>query len=321
MTLQRMHISKYFYMKTYSSDDLQVMIVYLLRNKELSDITKRQIATKVTQWVSYLEPPRTIHNLITNQSTSITALKSNDKIKHSASNHHVYISAIVAFIKYILKNEIQFKEWKDIEKDNWKPLAEHYDTNSPTELQKEKVMSFDEINTIRKSLEKGSFERLLLSFYTIIEPIRADYYATELIIHSSTNSTLISESTEDNYIILTDDKGHLIVKDFKTKKTYEKIENTLSSELLDELHTSLLKYPRNYLFVMDDKKSPFTRKLFSNWACRTLTRVLKQQMTLTVLRHIYITNKIKSKTSSTELIDIAKKMGHSRGVQRVYEWQ
>jgi len=316
-----MRISKYFYMKTHTSDDLQEIILYLLRNKELSDTTKRQIATKVTQWVSYLEPPCTIDNLITNPIKSISVLNSNDKIKHSASNHHVYISAVVAFIKYIIKNEAKFKEWKNIEKDNWKPLAEHYDTNKPTELQKDKIMSFNEIDTIRKSLEKGSFERLLLSFYTLIEPIRADYYATELLIHSSKPSEPVPESSEDNYIILSEDKGQLIVKDFKTKKTYEKIENTLSSELLDELHTSLLKYPRNYLFVMDDKKSPFTRKLFSNWACRTLTRVLKQPMTLTVLRHIYITNKIKSKTSSTELIDIAKKMGHSRGVQRIYEWQ
>lgn len=316
-----MRISKYFYMKSHSSDDLQTIILHLLRNKELSDTTKRQIATKVTQWVSYLEPPRTIHNLVTNPSSSIAALNSNDKIKHSASNHHVYISAVVAFIKYIFKSEAMFKEWKNIEKDNWKPLAEHYDTNAPTELQKGKVMSFDEIDTIRKSLEKGSFERLLLSFYTLIEPIRADYYATELIVHTPKASIPIPESSEDNYIILSKDTGHLIVKDFKTKKTYEKIENTLSPELLDELHVSLLKYPRNYLFVMDDKKSPFTRKLFSNWACRTLTRVLKQPMTLTVLRHIYITNKIKSKTSPTELIDIAKKMGHSRGVQRIYEWQ
>ena len=71
---------------------------------------------------------------------------------------------------------------------------------------------------------------------------------------------------------------------------------------------------------MEDKQSPFTRKLFSNWACRTLTRILKQPMTLTVLRHIYITNKIKMNTPIKELRDIATKMGHSRDLQRIYEW-
>jgi hypothetical protein len=39
-----------------------------------------------------------------------------------------------------------------------------------------------------------------------------------------------------------------------------------------------------------------------------------------VLRHIYITNKMQNKTSSRELIAIASKMGHSRLMQRVYEW-
>jgi hypothetical protein len=59
----------------------------------------------------------------------------------------------------------------------------------------------------------------------------------------------------------------------------------------------LEKRPRKYLFVGEDKKLPYSsRKMFSNWACRTLTRALGRPMTLTVLRHIYITKKIKDDT-------------------------
>jgi hypothetical protein len=309
-----MKISKAFIYKIYPEEELQAIIKHLFRNKELSETSKKQYSIKIPQWISYLSGPKTLYNLISNPEESFKQLEQTTKIKHSASNHHIYISSVVAFIKYILKNEQLLKKWKEIEKTNWKPIAEHYEENKPTDLQSSKIMSFDEINAIRQSLEKGSLERLLLSFYTLIEPIRADYYATELLNSSET------ESTEENYIILTPTTSKLIVKDFKTKQKYDKIENTLSEELRNELDESLKKYPRKYLFVTEDKQSPFTRKLFSNWACRTLTRILKQPMTLTVLRHIYITNKIQNKTSVSELRDIATKMGHSRDLQRIYEW-
>ncbi len=303
-----------FMYKTYTEEELQEIIHYLFRNKELSGTSKNQYSKKIPQWLSYLPPPKTLNNLINNPEQSIKYLEETDKIKHSASNHHIYISSVVAYIKYILKNEELLKKWKTYEKTNWKPIAEHYEENKPTELQSNKIMSFEEIDTFRKSLEKGSLERLLLGFYTLIEPIRADYYATEIL----TSPT--DESSEENYIVLTSTVSKLIVKDFKTKQKYDKIENTISDELRNELEESLKKYPRNYLFVMEDKQTPFTRKLFSNWACRTLTRVLKQPMTLTVLRHIYITEKIKSNKTASELRDMAMKMGHSRDLQRVYEW-
>ncbi len=303
-----------FLYKSYTEEELQSILKHLFRNKELGDTSKKQYSIKIPQWISYLSGQKTLNNLIDNPQESLKCLEQTTKIKHSPSNHHIYISSVVAFIKYILKNKDLMKKWKEIEQTNWKPIAEHYEENKPTELQSNKIMSFEEINTIRQSLEKGSLERLLLSFYTLIEPIRADYYATEIL------TSIATESTEENYIILTSTTSKLVVKDFKTKQKYDKIENTLSDELRNELEESLKKYPRKYLFVMEDKQSPFTRKLFSNWACRTLTRVLKQPMTLTVLRHVYITKKIQDKTPAKDLINIAKKMGHTRDMQRVYEW-
>lgn len=310
-----MKVSKMFLQKTYTDDTLQAIIKHLFRNKELSETSKKQYSIKIPQWISYLNGVKTLSNLIENPHESLKCLEATDKIKHSPSNHHIYISSVVAFIKHIIKDTTQLKRWKEVEKLNWQSLAERYDENKPSELQRDKAMSFDEINKIRQELEVGSFERLLLSFYTLIEPIRADYYATEIL----TSSTAISK--EENFIMLTASTAQLVVKDFKTKHKYDKIENTISDELRKELEESLKKYPRDYLFVMEDKTSPFTRKLFSNWACRTLSSVLKQPMTLTALRHIYITQKIQARTSAAELVKIANKMGHSRDIQRIYEWQ
>jgi hypothetical protein len=287
---------------------------------KLSSSSQKQHAKKLSQWIEYTSE-HTIDALLDNPEKSLEILSSIPTIKQTSTNRHVFISALVAYITHVIptktKNEERIssltKRWKEVQKENWEPLSEHYSKNEPTENQKEKVMPFDEIVKIRESLERGSFERLLLSFYTMMEPIRADYYSTE-IIHDG------QESKEENYLVLGVKDARIVIRDFKTKNKHHIIENKLPEELVTDLHISLTKYPRSYLFVSDDKKTPFTRKLFSNWACRTLSRVLKQPMTLTVLRHLYISEKIKEETPIDELKEIAKKMGHTRDMQRVYDW-
>lgn len=300
--------------RLYTHEELLACLQHSFTPIDLSITSKTQYSIKISQWVSYLPESKTLYNLIHNPGQSLKVLETIDTIKHSPANHHIYLTAVCAFIKFILDDYPLLKKWKVLERKNAEPLVAHYELNEPTERQQTKIMPFDEINRIRKTLEKGSLERLLLSFYTLMEPIRADYYATEILTDPA------KQSTEENYIILTPSQAQLVVRDFKTKHTHIKIENILPDELKQELMESLEKYPRKYVFVMDDKKTPFKRKLFSNWACRALTRVLKHGMTLTVLRHVYITNKIALKTPPKELVEIAKKMGHKRECQRIYEW-
>jgi hypothetical protein len=313
------------FLKTpYTQEDLQKNLINVFNAQtNLSQASKTQYALKLSQWLIYLTPTsqqsRTLYTLLYNPKQSYQCLQTTPAIKHSPQNHHIYISASVAFIKHILKDELLFKSWKEIERTNSEPIADHYENNAPTEKQKDKTISFQELQKIRLSLPKGSTERLLLSFYTLIEPIRADYFATEIVGATQT-------PTEENYIVLAPSvsaptAAQLMVQDFKTKQRYRAIENQIPQELLTELIESLKQNPRKYLFTTPENPSmPFNRKLFSNWACRTLTRVLKQPMTLTALRHIYISNKIQSKTPTQELKEIAKKMGHSRDMQRIYEW-
>jgi integrase len=186
----------------------------------------------------------------------------------------------------VLRDPVLEEKWTTLKRINWEPIQQRYDENRPSEHQQDKIMEFEEIERIRETLEKGSIERLLLSFYTLVEANRADYFATELIQTGQ-------ESTEENYIV---DHKTLIIKDFKTKATYKKIENTLSEKVQEELRESLKKKPRRYLFTRDDNTPYPDRNQFSKWACRTLTRVLKHPMTLTTMRHLYIGYQITQKT-------------------------
>jgi len=249
-----------------------------------------------------------ITDLIRNPEEAMELLP-NFPITHTPENHHAYITPMTAYAKHVMKDQLLENKWKDIKKMNWEPIQDRYDENRPSEHQKEQIMPFEDILRIREGLEKGSVERLLVSFYSLMEPNRADYFATELVKAGQ-------ESKEENYIM---DGKYLVLKDFKTKAIYKKIENTLSEELQDELKASLEKRPRNYLFVREDGTPYPNRKQFSSWACRTLSRALKHPMTVITMRHLYIKHQIHNKTPQ-ELKEIARKMGHTRALQRAYEW-
>jgi hypothetical protein len=272
----------------------------------ITDDTAKRYATTMMKWMEYSK--KHITDLIRNPEEAMELLPS-FPITHTPENHHAYITPMTAYAKHVMKDQLLENKWKDIKKMNWEPIQDRYDENRPSEHQREQIMPFEDILRIREELEKGSVERLLLSFYSLMEPNRADYFATELVKAGH-------ESKEENYI--TDGK-YLVLKDFKTKAIYKKIENTLSEELQEELKVSLEKRPRNYLFVREDGTPYPNRKQFSSWACRTLSRALKHPMTVITMRHLYIKHQIHNKTPQ-ELKDIARKMGHTRALQRAYEW-
>jgi integrase len=300
--------------KKYTYDELVEELKDIFRREtKLCKTTIDHQVTRIVKWVSY-KKKHFLRELIYEIEDSMKVLEEEKSIKHTPENHHSYIGSVVSFIRHILKDSEVEEKWKAIEKENWKPVAERYDLNQPSERQKDKIMDFDEIERIRRTLEKGSFERLVISMYTLIEPVRADYYRTELIQEGE-------ESKEENYIVL-GNPYRMVLKDFKTKGSFKEITNIFSEELKEELDESLKKYPRNYLFVMDDRKSPYlSRNSFTSWGVRALKRGLNHPMSFTALRHIYITNKIKQKTPSSEMVEIAKRMGHARATQRLYEWQ
>ena len=272
----------------------------------LTEPTRQKYATILMKWMEH--STKYLTELIQTPEESIQRLNA-FPIKHTPENHHTYLTPMVAYVRYVVKDPQLEEKWTTLKRINWEPIQQRYDENRPSENQLNQLMSFEEILAIRETLPMGSMERLLLSFYSVVEANRADYFATELIKRGQ-------ESTEENYIV---DGAHLVLTDFKTKATYKKIENMLSEEVQEELRESLKKRPRRHLFTREDNTAYPNRKQFSNWACRTLTTVLKHPMTLTTMRHLYIGHHMKNKTTK-ELTEMAKKMGHTRSMQRAYEW-
>jgi len=204
--------------------------------------------------------------------------------------------------------------WKEIRQKTYEYANQYRIEQKPSPTQSLKSGSsllFNDIVKIRDNLEDDSIDKLLLGFYTYIPPVRADFFATQLLSFGET-------PTYPNYIFYNPERAHLVITDYKTSPMYKSIEYDLPSELHKLLLLSLSKYPRTFLFCNSDKS--FTRKTFSEWATKRLTTLFKKEFTLTMFRHIYISN-LGQNTSAEQLIDISKKMGHSITQQMLYKWK
>lgn len=282
----------------------------------LAPSSKELFTTKIRQWIGFTSH-KDLKKLLKNPEESLKTLEGEKGITHSPTNHHIYLSAVVSYLKHekakginVTDQAALLEEWMALQKKNSEPLREHYKEAKPTTRQAEKAtVKWEDIVTKRDALPAG-IPKVLLGFYTYLDPVRADFFATELVLEG--------EPTQPNYIRMKERK--LVLTDFKTKKKYDKIEQTIPGSLMKDLEESLKTVPRRFLFTKPETPDePFDRAGFSNWACRTLTRVLGTPMTLTALRHLYVST-LDFNQSAKKLNVIASHMGHSIGMQKGYEW-
>jgi hypothetical protein len=263
------------------------------------------------------------------ESLLLTPDKSYELLKKSlttdtAETRHVYLSSVMAIFRHCpdicnkLADVQNLKsKWEQLLKSNSQPIIERRMENQPTAMQEQKGgshLSFQDIRKKRLELEKGSIGRLLLSMYVLISPVRADYHSTQIV--------RAGEKIDyPNYILIDDTNIKLVITEYKTSKIYGAIiYDSLPQELCEEIVLSLQKQPRSYLFV-NARNEPHTRDTFSKWSSRVLEKIFGVAMTLTIIRHLYISSSIDfNKTSVKELEKISKKMGHSLTMQSQYRW-
>lgn len=298
-------------------------------NTNLTDTSIKMYNTKLNEWISFM--PKIYQSLgciIMFPDIAMKTLQSNLKV-NTNTNRHIYIVAVMSFIKN-KKDELnhlsqeQYStirvKWIDINNENEQPIIDRRLENKPTDKQQAKgghQLTFSQIQEKRDELPTGSSEKLLLSMYTMIPPVRADYFATQIVKGNEV-------PTQKNYIrIITPDNIECIITDFKTAKTYKQITHKFPPELITEFTLSLEKYPRTYLFT-NTKGEPHTRNSFVLWTRRCLTRIFETDFTLVFFRHAFISdfiaNQIGPDTTDAEIKMVSDKMGHSPEMFRGYKW-
>ena len=199
--------------------------------------------------------------------------------------------------------------------------------NEPSARQQRGYVDFREVIKVRTALAKGSRQRLLLAFYTMIPPLRCDLNRVALLQCPASAATISQDDVdtvkENNFLCLPADRKKpaiLVLREFKTANSAGIWRRTLPMNLTQELWTSLqAESPRRWLFTTKSG-SPYTAKNFSKWCCSVLQTLFDRPLTLTLLRHSYLNSMDWNKLTIAARETLAADMCHSTETQDTYRW-
>jgi hypothetical protein len=206
----------------------------------------------------------------------------------------------------ILENPSGYYEKKDKsvktekQKNNW--IEKEYIDTKINQL-KSKTVSLNRKKNITQIEWNYLLDYFVVSLYTLLQPRRNIDYI----------DMIINEDNEKSNIIDTT-KREMTFRNYKTVKTYG--EQTISyadnKEFIKVLNLYLKHRPKNNnnLLVKYDGVPLYT----SNQITRILNRIFERNVSSSMLRHIYLTDKYKD--VSDEMVDDANKMGHSISTQQ-----
>jgi hypothetical protein len=281
---------------------------------------------RLHEWISYMPPIYQSLSAIVSYPTHAMKILNESLTTNTPSTKHVFIVAVMSYLRHsantithLTDEELQTlrTEWNQLLKDNDKPIIERRLQNTPTDLQLKKGgvhLTFDQIVQIRDALPHGSIEKLLISFYTMIPPVRADYYNTQIVYNDE-------KPTEPNFICIRAGSITLTLTDFKTSSSFHKIQHILPNLLSKQLLSSLATHQRTRLFL-NSKLEPFTRNSYTLWTRRLLTKIFGVDFTLVFFRHAYVSHFLSQPSlTDQQVLDTSRAMGHSTEMFRAYRFK
>jgi hypothetical protein len=292
----------------------------ITEDEDLASQSKAKLLNNLQELQSKFLGPRSLMFILTNPKKVIEKLLEQDWSKHRLCGMVSAPLSVYKRAKWLQEShETEWKMWQDKRKETQKEIDDEYEKNEGTEKYNKVAVPWRQIVEKRDSLPKGSIERLLISFYTMIPPGRANY--GDLFIYNKVPpKDDIPE--QQNYIVLSDDENYIGLRRYKTESTYHENRIDIPEELVDEIAESLKQAPRTHMFVGKNKEPFRSENSFTKFACRVLEKVYNRPgLSITILRRMFVSKKDDNlfEKSYAERKEIARKMGHSLQVQeRVY---
>lgn len=253
----------------------------------------------------FIKNPTVVYNKICSTYTSVQTRKA-------------LISAVLTMFRYNprLKESCSrfYDMWRNYFDRTHQQGEVKFRDNKPSERQIEAHVPWDEIISKRDGLDKSSVAYLFLCMHTMIPPIRADL--NEVAIFVGSKPTVSQTKSVANYMLVSDPtrqcKITLVLSEFKTSgkrtKHYEKV---LPPQLCSVVRQSLIHQPRKYLFVSPRSGQPFDGKSYSNYINRLLLKIFQKPLTISTIRHSFISHLDHDKLTTGEKQDLADDMMHS----------
>tara|TARA_R100000541_G_scaffold58865_1_gene70895 strand:+ start:126 stop:1055 length:930 start_codon:yes stop_codon:yes gene_type:complete len=292
--------------------------------KTLLDQGKSQSTIK-----TYMNRLRKLNN--DKNPTSLKFLRDIDNVKKyfedkkfTVASKKSFIGSIVTILKASSKkiDNVAVEKYKNfLSKDELDSIS----NDKKSQKQKDNWLSWDEVLEIKKKLKQKAvissqedqvnkneynllLDNLVLSFYVNLAPRRSKDFAIMKI--QQPNEKL---NDTNNYLTL---ENHLVFNDYKTDKKYGKQEIDISKneELMEDLNLYLMhrKEQENEFNLL----LKFNGRRFNeiNDITRILNNIFKKNVSVNMLRAIYITDKFAENKNQME--ETASDMGHSVSVQQ-----
>lgn len=283
----------------------------ILRDAPLSQKSK----TGYTERLQYAERlvGKPLFELIDDAAASIKKLKAHYK---QATTLKGVLSAVLAVFRHSPDLKVQLaraqQQWYEAFSESDKEVEDRYKKNEPSEKQAAGYVPFAEIVAKRDELEKGSEDRLLLAMYTYILPLRADYNRVRLYKDSAPSKP------EPNHIVMGKSGCVLHLNEYKTSATHGEFVKQLPDALCEEIHASLKKYPREWLFAKRGGGPFDNTNSFISYASRTFLRLFKKPLTISIIRHSFINTLDFNALTIEQKEAIAQEMRHTTRLQDQY---
>ena len=230
------------------------------------------------------------------------------------STYYSYISSTISLMnKDIIPRGIHYEKIEELFNEI-KLLRDKATTIEPTEKQTNNFIELPELQN-KVSTIKDATEKLLVSLYVDIPPIRLDYANVRIV------DKLKDIPTEDdlqNYYAIRENT--IVLRDYKTKKSYGEYKYKLLPK-----HKALIKYIVNdtgqqYLFINPTTKLPYSNNKFGVYLTEVFNKYYNKPITLLDLRHIYASYYSIDEYGLEKVKEVAGRMLHS-AEENVVEYQ
>lgn len=247
------------------------------------------------------------------------------------------LTAIMKYIKVLgsgnvtQKHQTNYLKYLSYFNQSKATVQSNYNKNVPSDKQKDGIIPWSDVIKKRDELSKteyGSRRHLLLSMYSYIPPLRQDFNSVEILRRKPRNYrvngldlTLWPKSPEmtlKNFIVLNRQTQKLVMNEYKTATHYGMFETVLPPDLVNVIEASLKQHPRYFLFC-DMEGKAYSAGSFTWFSNSTLKELFgNKNISVSMLRHSYISSQDYNKMSETERQKMASSMLHSVQEQGIY---
>lgn len=295
--------------------NLQKLHDKMFNNKNIKDLDFLKDTTLVIETLNDLK----LSSRKTYLAAIVVALATQeDKYKEPLKEYRELMMGHIQEYKVI--QEAQCKS--DCQTENWTSMAiiKKVPRKYKKELLDRKILQKEKGTLTKKEMDL--IQKWLVSSLYVLDdanpPPRNDFTPMKVITYKQFTDIPDAEKEKNNYLVIQSrNKKFFSLGEYKTEKTYGLKRIDLGSKLNSVINIYQKFNPGEYL-IYNTRGGPMTPNGLTKYLNKTFEPTGKKNISSTMLRHIYITEKLGG-PSLKEKKEIADKMGHSIATQEIYK--